>query len=188
MSHRVGIDLTPKSAAHFAHPVPHRGALAIVTNVGAGCGGRGNITRRMILLRTAKPCGPDTPTLVSSPSEASFLGVTVARKPGRRGEHDISRKAIAQGMPECSVCTCMLVCAFSLCHLHTRPRVQRAPGVPCALCFQRVASCTNPGATRRGNAKACLDSSLRGAKRRSNPLFLCVARWIASLTLAMTVA
>src|SRR5450631_4422421 len=28
MSHPVGIDLTPKSAAHFTHPVPHRGALA----------------------------------------------------------------------------------------------------------------------------------------------------------------
>ena len=24
---------------------------------------------------------------------------------------------------------------FSLCSLHTRPRVQRAPGLPCALCF-----------------------------------------------------
>jgi hypothetical protein len=30
------------------------------------------------------------------------------------GEHGISRKAIAQGMPDCSVCTCMLVCV-SLC-------------------------------------------------------------------------
>ena len=25
----------------FAHPVPHEGRLAIVTDVGAGCGGRG---------------------------------------------------------------------------------------------------------------------------------------------------
>ena len=30
----------------------------------------------------------------------------------------------------------MLVCVF-LCSLHTRPRVQRAPGLPCALCFRR---------------------------------------------------
>ena len=35
-------------------------------------------------------------------------------------------------MPECSVCTCMLVCAFCAL-LHTRPRVQQAPGIPCAL-------------------------------------------------------
>jgi hypothetical protein len=27
----------------FAHPVPLRGALAIVTNVGTGCGGRGSV-------------------------------------------------------------------------------------------------------------------------------------------------
>ena len=37
---------------------------------------------------------------------------TVTRRIRRRGEHGISRKAIARGMPECSDCTCMLVCAF----------------------------------------------------------------------------
>src|SRR3984885_15620428 len=29
----------------------------------------------------------------------------------------------------------MLVCVFLCACLHTRPRVQRAPGLPCALCF-----------------------------------------------------
>jgi hypothetical protein len=29
-----------------------------------------------------------------------------------QGEHGISRQTIAQGMPECSSCTCMLVCVF----------------------------------------------------------------------------
>jgi hypothetical protein len=38
-----------------------------------------------------------------------------------QGELGISRKAIAQGMPECSDCTCMLVCAF-LCIHCTRDR------------------------------------------------------------------
>src|SRR5258708_30626673 len=58
--------------------------------------------------------------------------MTVARKPGHRGEHDISRNPprresrIASAEP---VCSCAFVCAF----LHTRPRVQRAPGFPCAL-------------------------------------------------------
>src|SRR5439155_8214904 len=51
-----------------------------------------------------------------------------------QGERGISRKATAQGMPECSGCTCMLVCA-SIYILHTRPRVQQAPGIPCALFF-----------------------------------------------------
>ena len=33
-----------------------------------------------------------------------------ARKPGPQGEHGISRKTIAQGMPDCLRLTCMLVC------------------------------------------------------------------------------
>jgi hypothetical protein len=41
-------------------------------------------------LRTAKSCGPDAPTLASSSREASFLGMTVANKPGHRGEREIS--------------------------------------------------------------------------------------------------
>ena len=58
---------------------------------------------------------------------------TVTTSPARRGDHVISRKAIAQGMPECSGCSCMLVCAFLSAQLHTRPRVQQAPGIPCSL-------------------------------------------------------
>ena len=59
------------------HPVPRRGASAIVTNVGTGCGGRDSVgretksqggfpvsgyssRRRPALKRTAKPCGPGT--------------------------------------------------------------------------------------------------------------------------------
>src|SRR5271169_5396729 len=47
------------------------------------------------LKRTAKSCGPDTPTLVSSFRRFSPAGATVAKKPGRRGEHEISRKPCA---------------------------------------------------------------------------------------------
>jgi len=32
-----------------------------------------------------------------------------------REEHEVSRKATAQGRPGCSACTCMLVCAFAMC-------------------------------------------------------------------------
>src|SRR5215207_11258995 len=63
----------------------------------------------------------------------SDLQVTVAKKPAHRGEHEVSRKAIAQGMSECfrsPVCSCAPNAHF----WHTRPRVQRAPGIPCALC------------------------------------------------------
>ena len=52
--------------------------------------------------RTAKSCGPDAPTLAFK--LAMMLRITlmtVARKPGHRGEHEISRKTIAQGRPDC---------------------------------------------------------------------------------------
>jgi hypothetical protein len=58
------------------------------------------------------------------------------KQAGRRGERAISRKTIAQGRPDASaepVCSCACFCAC----LHTRPRVQRAPGLPCALCVSR---------------------------------------------------
>jgi len=48
-----------QSGLHHMHPVPTRGASAIVTNVGRGCGGREGCDRRSRLKRTAKTCGPD---------------------------------------------------------------------------------------------------------------------------------
>jgi hypothetical protein len=48
-------------------------------------------------LRTAKSCGPDTPTLVSNWRQ--FPLMTGARKPGPRGEREGNRKTIVQGMP-----------------------------------------------------------------------------------------
>jgi hypothetical protein len=67
-----------------------------------------------------------------------------------QGERGISRQTIAQGMPECSGCTCMLVCALST-TLHTRPRVQQAPGIPCSLSGGTRFMQTS-GALRRENA------------------------------------
>ena len=49
-------------------------------------------------LRTAKSCGPDAPMLAFK-SRGVFCAATVTTKPGHRGEHEIRRKAIAQGMP-----------------------------------------------------------------------------------------
>jgi hypothetical protein len=62
----------------------------------------------------------------------------VARKPGHQGEREGNRKTIVQGMPECfglPVVT-LLVCFFIS---HARPRVRRAPGIPCALFYGRLA-------------------------------------------------
>jgi hypothetical protein len=78
------------------------GRIAIVTDVRTrGSDGReASATDDALALRTAKPCGPDAATLASSSWEASFLGMTVATKPVHRGELGISRKTIAQGMPD----------------------------------------------------------------------------------------
>ena len=87
--------------------------------------------RRM--LRTAKSCGPDAPTLAfKSVMMLRITLMTVARKPGHRGELEVSRKTIVQGMPGSLPVYLwrILVCFLPL---HTRLWVQRAPGIPCAL-------------------------------------------------------
>ena len=46
----------------------------------------GDAKDESVILRTAKSCGPDAPTLASSSREASFTGAMVANKPGHQGE------------------------------------------------------------------------------------------------------
>jgi hypothetical protein len=60
--------------------------------------------------------------------------MTVTRKPDRRRERGISRKAIAQGMPDRfgEPVVYLLVC-FLL--LRTRLRASQTPGIPCSLWF-----------------------------------------------------
>src|SRR5216110_2145160 len=83
---------------------------------GAGCGGRfcsGAQARTNERKRTAKSCGPGAATLASS--LRSDLQVTVEKEPAHRGEHEVSRKTIAQGMSECfrcPVCSCAPKCTF----------------------------------------------------------------------------
>ena len=96
-------------------------------------------------MRTAKPCGPGTRCwcqaaggeIVSYRRRSAIRpAATVTRRIRRRGEHGISRKAIAQGMPECSDCTCMLVCAFT-CASCTRDRGCSAhPAFPAPSAFE----------------------------------------------------
>ena len=64
----------------------------------------------------------------------TIRATTGARQPGSRGERAISRKAIAQGMPddlaERVVPSPCFFCARG-------PRVRPSPGIPCSLSFQR---------------------------------------------------
>src|SRR5260370_19197304 len=91
--------------------------------------------------------------------------MTVARKPGHRGELGVSRKPLRREGRDASaepVCSCAFFCAC----LHTRPRVQRAPGLPCALCFQRAKIFADLGRTVPRECEVLLAigvSSLRGA-------------------------
>jgi hypothetical protein len=78
----------------FAIPSHTEGRIAIVTDAGrdavdAAASGARSARGRMMLMRTAKSCGPDAPTLASS--RRSYLLTTVATKPGHRGEHEASR-------------------------------------------------------------------------------------------------
>jgi len=58
-----------------------------------------------VKLPVAKPIQPDRSAIKPAAMEAKGIRL--------QGELGISRQTIAQGMPECSDCTCMLVCVSS---------------------------------------------------------------------------
>jgi len=98
---RKNILLNPsgKSLLKIRASHPREGRIMIVTNVAVGCCGRGSCDGRARLKRTAKSCGPGAPTLALSFVEM-IREATVAKKPGHRGEREVSRKTIARGKPE----------------------------------------------------------------------------------------
>jgi hypothetical protein len=111
---------------------------------------------------------------------------TVSTKHGHRGEHEVSRKTIARGMPGDSGVTVvtMLVCFFHC----TRGcgRIVR-PAFPAPSDFWADVFCKTSDASRREIAKSYFEigvPSLRGATRRSNPFFFDATPWIASRSLS----
>jgi hypothetical protein len=135
------------------------------------------------ILRTAKSCGPDAPTLASSVAEAmsALTGLTrryprgdggkQARSPGRaRNKLLKPSRAGMPGDPGATVVTNS--CAFYT--LRTRLRVQRAPGIPHAL-FGRKVHAQLGRYPRRGNVQVHVELERHHCeerKRRSNPLLL----------------
>jgi hypothetical protein len=123
-----------------------------------------------MLTRTAKSCRSGAPMQASSLREEAQA--TVSNKRGHRGEREVSRKTIAQGMPGVSGVTVVttLVCLF----FYTRGcgRIAR-PAFPAPSEGERFLQ--NSGASRREIAESYFEfgvPSLRGAKRRSNPPFV----------------
>jgi hypothetical protein len=105
-------------------------------NVRRGCDGRGGAQDVARVTRSTKPCGPDTPMLVSSLG-AQEPGATVTKTPGtpRRARNKSSN--IARGMPDVFGCTCdQLVCVFPAILAHETAGAT-APGIPCALFVSR---------------------------------------------------
>jgi hypothetical protein len=87
---KLSLTLDPNHLLIPCHPVPREGALAIVTDVGAGSGGRRCAFDEQRVRRTAKSCGPDAPMAgVKFLGSSRFLGATVTSKLwSRRGEHE----------------------------------------------------------------------------------------------------
>ena len=87
---KLSLTLDPNHLLIPCHPVPREGALAIVTDVGAGSGGRRCAFDERRVRRTAKSCGPDAPMAgVKLLRSSRFLRVTVTNKLwSRRGEHE----------------------------------------------------------------------------------------------------
>ena len=82
-----------------------------------------------------------------------FSEVTVAKEPGRRGEHEVSRKTIAQGKPALLRFTCGPTPV--LFYLHGAHGCDRHPVFPAPSAFMRGARVTQgSGTSCRGNAGA----------------------------------
>jgi hypothetical protein len=128
------LNASGKSALELRPSHPTRGAARDRHERAVGCGGRGCAFDERRVKRTAKSCGPDAPMLASSLADCSvrrwWQESPVATESTKETVKPLRREGrIASAEPVCS-------CAHLLCILHTRPRVQRAPGFPCALCFR----------------------------------------------------
>ena len=87
------------------------------------------------LMRTAKSCGSGAAVLALSPREATLLWGDGGKRAVLRGEHEVSRNSSRRESRDASAALYARV-RVPMRKLHTRPRVQRAPGFPCALAFR----------------------------------------------------
>ena len=126
----ISLDISGNQNYSFAVSRPHEGRIAIVTTRWARdamdaaaprrrrCASNGGFDGQRPAkplgeagLRTVKSCGSGV-AYAGARSAAVRCRPTVTTSSLHREEHEVSRKAIAQGMSVCSPLTCMLVCAY----------------------------------------------------------------------------
>ena len=180
---RANISLSEKQKLCIlpAVPFPQEGRFAVVTDVGSGMrwtqrrrktgGARSGRRRRVVLMPRRWHQG-----------RGMIPRTTGAKEPGPRGERDISRKTIAQGMPaDCGVPVVANACAFYTC---TRGRGCTAhPAFPApSVLIEGKRSGITPGQSRRGNAETCLNDVIaRSESDEAIHSLFSTVRWIASL-------
>src|SRR5882672_12672229 len=86
---------------YFARLTADEGRVAIVTNVRWDAVDAAGAKRRTRPMRTAKSCGPDAAVLASNRRKQASAD-DGGKRAVHRGEHEVSRKATAQGRPGCS--------------------------------------------------------------------------------------
>jgi hypothetical protein len=162
-----------------AVPTRQEGRIARRHERGTGCDGRSSVRReRLFAGRSSvsehgaqddRRCSVRQNRVVLTPVAGAKLSVAYQIQPDRsaikpaameakgirlQGELGISRQTIAQGMPDCSGCTCMLVCIF-LCASGTRDRgCSEHPAFPAPSLLRERNFQQASGARRRENANA----------------------------------
>ena len=123
---------------------------------GAGCGGRGcALCDEGRVKRTAKSCGSGARSW-RQVGRRRLLLTTVATELGSPGDHDISRKAIAQGRPDALRWTCMLVCAISCAIAHETAGAARTRSSLRPLSIERAGANSKARAKRAARSRSCV--------------------------------
>src|SRR6266852_2518412 len=134
--------------------------------------------------RTAKSCGPDAPTLASSSRDGMSAQpgadrphipqATVAKEPGHRGEHEISRKTIACGNAGRS--GVLVVTRVR----STNPKCTRGCGCSGHPAFPTPSLGAKDSCTTRALRVARREAAFSRHCERSEAIHtFCAARWIA---------
>ena len=161
-----------------------RGRIAIVTTREAGMRWTRMSRQTYLAFADAKSCGPGLPTLRlrSRADDLADDGGKKARSPGRSR---ISRKAIAQGMPDDLAEPVVAAACFLFCRRAMGEAVTRHSLRPLRFCERQVTGNTR-ALMRRGSAGVCLDDRLFESLNQKRQLRLRPRRrpWQASLSVA----